>query len=98
MLTPTSAMSRASLAIPPGRSETVAEKRMRRWSAARPLSITRPNVEVSMFPPHSNTHTFLPLNFPYSGPPGRMAAKGQKRTSSEVSVSDPWIHASNYTG
>mmetsp|Transcript_15116 Transcript_15116/g.20723 ORF Transcript_15116/g.20723 Transcript_15116/m.20723 type:complete len:256 (-) Transcript_15116:148-915(-) len=86
-LTPKSAMSRASLAMPPGRSDTVAEKRMRRWSAASPRSITRPSTEVSMLPPHSSTHTFLPLYLPNSGPPGRIAASAAAPPPSTTSLS-----------
>mmetsp|Transcript_32809 Transcript_32809/g.55326 ORF Transcript_32809/g.55326 Transcript_32809/m.55326 type:complete len:206 (-) Transcript_32809:640-1257(-) len=60
--------------MPPGRSDTVAPKRTRRRSAESPRSITRPNVLVSIFPPHSSTHTFFPLSLPNRGPSGNTAA------------------------
>lgn len=72
--TPMSAISLAKLDMPPGLSDTVAENRMSRMSAARPRSMTRPSVVVSMFPPQRGTTTFLPRNLPNNGPPGRMAA------------------------
>lgn len=46
--------------MPPGLSDTVVTKRTRRWSAARPRSITRPRTGTSMLPPHRGITTFLP--------------------------------------
>lgn len=68
-------MHLVSDAIPPGRSDTVTVNRMRRWSAASPLSMTLPNTGVSTLPPHSGTTTFFPLYFPKRGPPGSRAAR-----------------------
>lgn len=56
-LTPISARSLVSSAIPPGLSDTVTTNLMSRPSAARPRSITRPRAVVSMFPPHRATTT-----------------------------------------
>lgn len=46
--------------MPPGLSDTVVTKRTRRWSAARPRSITRPRTGTSMLPPHRGITTFFP--------------------------------------
>mmetsp|Transcript_6540 Transcript_6540/g.20413 ORF Transcript_6540/g.20413 Transcript_6540/m.20413 type:complete len:250 (+) Transcript_6540:377-1126(+) len=59
---------------PPLRSETSATKRTRRWSAARPRSMTRPSVVESMLPPHKGTTTFLPRTRSWYWPPGKMGA------------------------
>ena len=58
-LTPMSARSLVSSAIPPGLSDTVTTNRMSRPSAAKPLSMTRPRAVVSMLPPQSATTTLI---------------------------------------
>lgn len=58
-LTPMSASSLVSSAIPPGLSDTVMTNRMSRPSAAKPRSMTRPRAVVSMLPPHSATTTLI---------------------------------------
>lgn len=62
--TPTAASSAQSSAIPPGLSLTVMLKRRSLPSAAKPLSRHRPNIVVSIFPPHSNKTT-LKKNYYY---------------------------------
>mmetsp|Transcript_53453 Transcript_53453/g.78245 ORF Transcript_53453/g.78245 Transcript_53453/m.78245 type:complete len:213 (-) Transcript_53453:941-1579(-) len=63
-------------ASPPGLSVTVAANRISRRSAARPLSMTRPSMVISMFPPHSGIAILLPLSSGMSrGPPGNSAAR-----------------------
>ena len=58
-LTPMSASSLVSSAIPPGLSDTVTTNRMSRPSAAKPRSMTRPRAVVSMLPPQSATTTLI---------------------------------------
>mmetsp|Transcript_2278 Transcript_2278/g.8045 ORF Transcript_2278/g.8045 Transcript_2278/m.8045 type:complete len:309 (+) Transcript_2278:1285-2211(+) len=83
---PASAMTAQSPAMPPGRSGTTAEKRMRRPSFTRPRSMDEPRVEVSMLPPHSATATFLPSS---SGRrPARTAARPAMPAPSCTSFSD----------
>mmetsp|Transcript_22327 Transcript_22327/g.68923 ORF Transcript_22327/g.68923 Transcript_22327/m.68923 type:complete len:224 (-) Transcript_22327:366-1037(-) len=64
-----------SCAMPPARSDTSATNRTKRQSAARPRSIIRPSVVMSMLPPHSGTATRLPWTAACMGPPGRIAAR-----------------------
>ena len=59
---PTNAMVAHKPAIPPGLSGTTQLNRISRPSFTRPRSNTLPSVEVSMFPPHSSTATFLPFS------------------------------------
>mmetsp|Transcript_16506 Transcript_16506/g.52577 ORF Transcript_16506/g.52577 Transcript_16506/m.52577 type:complete len:216 (+) Transcript_16506:383-1030(+) len=59
MEAPSRASSLVSRKMPPGLSSTVTTKRTMRPSAARPRSMMRPSVVVSMLPPHSGITIFL---------------------------------------
>mmetsp|Transcript_39458 Transcript_39458/g.100005 ORF Transcript_39458/g.100005 Transcript_39458/m.100005 type:complete len:347 (-) Transcript_39458:909-1949(-) len=88
-----SATAPMSAASPPGLSETTTEKCTRRRSAARPRSMTRPNVVMSMLPPERTTATRFPFSSgrcPVTSAPTAVAPPPSVTTfSSSMSRSTP---------
>mmetsp|Transcript_18796 Transcript_18796/g.33560 ORF Transcript_18796/g.33560 Transcript_18796/m.33560 type:complete len:263 (-) Transcript_18796:798-1586(-) len=88
-----SATAPISAARPPGLSEMTTEKWTRRRSAAKPRSITRPSVVMSMLPPESTIATRFPLSSgrcPVTTAPTAVAPPPSVTTfSSSISRSTP---------
>mmetsp|Transcript_8444 Transcript_8444/g.35325 ORF Transcript_8444/g.35325 Transcript_8444/m.35325 type:complete len:447 (+) Transcript_8444:1363-2703(+) len=97
---PTKAMVAQRPAMPPGRSGTTQENRINRSSFTSPRSRTLPSVDVSMFPPHKSTATFLPLSsgsfpastaaMPAAPAPSWMSfsSSTRRRSATDMSFSD----------